>query len=116
MEESWFGKGFVALTGIGIASLLLSLATADVVAVEEVGVGFLPPPQVPTGLFPGSADIVPVTTSLTGSGMLHDVEGSLRPPISPGQVSMPPSWVLQLLIIWVRVAVSQPARKSAWRE
>lgn len=73
-------------------------------------------PHSPIGLFPGSLGRTPKITSSTGQTMLQLVEGSLRPPIRPGHLSIPLSPESQLSMICCRVATSQPEMKSACRE
>lgn len=76
---------------------------ADEAAGEEA-----PTPHCPIGLLPGRADMVPKMVSWIGLTMLQVVEGSLRPPIRPGHLSIPASPALQLSMICWRVVTSQP--------
>jgi hypothetical protein len=66
-------------------------------------------PQPVTGLLPGKAARTPSMVSWTASSMLHEVEGSLTPPIRPGHWSMPESPASQLSMICCRVGTSHPA-------
>jgi hypothetical protein len=85
-------------------------------AAAEVA-GALPPPEggeagtphAPRGLFPGNFSMTPVICSLIALGMLHEVPGSLSPPIRPGHLSIPASPALQLSMTCCRVVTSQPA-------
>ena len=87
---------------------------AEAAGAETAGAPPTGTPQAPIGLLPGSLDIVPLITSLTGLTRLQEVDGSFSPPMRPGHLSIPASPASQLLMIWVKVAVSQPARKSPW--
>ena len=83
----------------------------DVEASEETeGDGAVPlVPQPVTGLLPGKALRTPSIVSRTGDGILHEVDGSLTPPIRPGHWSMPESPASQLSIICCKVGTSHPA-------
>lgn len=78
------------------ALALLLVEVPDVAAAAAATV----PPHPTMGLLPGSASSVPAIFSLGSAGeMLQEVEGSLRPPIKPGHLSMPLSPALQLSMI-----------------
>jgi hypothetical protein len=83
----------------------------DVGSPDETGGGGAVPlvPQPVTGLLPGKALRTPSMVSATGDWMLHEVEGSLVPPIRPGHWSMPESPASQLSIICCKVGTSHPA-------
>ena len=61
------------------------------------------------GLLPGKAERTPSICSLTDDWMLHEVDGSLIPPMTPGHLSMPESPASQLSMICCRVGMSHPA-------
>lgn len=65
--------------------------------------------QPVTGLLPGKALRTPSMVSGTDDWMLHEVDGSLMPPIKPGHLSMPESPASQLSIICCKVGMSHPA-------
>jgi len=115
------------LWGAGAAEEPAGAGAAVVVPVPEPDPEPEPPlpgaePQPVTGLLPGSAVsfVVSVESMVKNSGpsdgMLHEVLGSLRPPMSPGHLSIPESPALQLSMICCRVAGSHPLMKSACRE
>ena len=72
-------------------------------------------PHCPMALLPGKAFMSPVTFSVMALGMLQDVDGSLRPPIRPGHLSIPAEPASQLSMICCKVGTSHPEMKSAWR-
>jgi hypothetical protein len=69
-------------------------------------------PQPVTGLFPGNAlntvASAMVKSSGTAAGILQEVLGSFKPPISPGHLSIPASPALQLSMICCRVPGTHP--------
>ena len=83
----------------------------DVGAPDETGGGGAAPlmSQPVTGLLPGKALRTPSMVSGTDDWMLHEVDGSLMPPIRPGHLSMPESPASQLSIICCKVGTSHPA-------
>jgi hypothetical protein len=72
---------------------------AAVVAVDPPAGGTAFTPHLPIGLLPGNASITPKTCSLMALGMLQEVEGSFKPPIRPGHLSIPESPASQLSMI-----------------
>jgi hypothetical protein len=76
----------------------------------EEGAGPLdgPTPHCPSGLLPGNFGSTPSICSLIGHWILHEVLGSLSPPIKPGHLSIPLSPASQLSIICCNVVTSQP--------
>jgi hypothetical protein len=56
-------------------------------------------PHSPTALLPGKISIISVILSSIALGMLHELLGSLSPPIRPGHLSIPASPASQLSMI-----------------
>jgi hypothetical protein len=87
------------------------LTGADNPAGAAVDDGVEPPtgtPHCPRRLLPGNLARTPSTCSSIGHWILHEVLGSLTPPISPGHLSIPLSPALQLSMICCSVVLSQP--------
>jgi hypothetical protein len=93
----------------GVLRIWTAVLRDDEAADEGAGSLDGPTPHCPSGLSPGNLERTPSICSSIADGMLHEVLGSLRPPIKPGHLSIPLSPASQLLIICSSVSSSQPA-------
>ena len=90
--------------------------TADAAGCEAIGApaegaatgGAASTPHCPSTLLPGKDLMAPVMVSEMTLGMLHVVDGSLRPPMRPGHLSIPAEPASQLSMICWRVGTSHP--------